>query len=387
MGLVPRLSRRLAAILLAAGVAGCAAWRPAARYDGWTLFRSPDDAIAIEPYEAAFSPAFEAVEARLGAFEEDVRVHAWEGSVRLDDGQRTRVSSQDDNGVHDVPGIGPARIQAYHARGGGLNPSGVFIGVPDPGTAVHELVHARFAELERRLPLWFEEGVASLLGDGTLRDGRWVVDGLACWPLRELREESLDDDDLRRLLDLTASDTSSVRDNVLVHFVGWAIVFDLYRETGEIDWRAWLERFDGPNRLEEARRRLDRTLALDTELDWLSRLASPDAGVRLATAKGTWKLRSADVLDRLLGALEREGDQEVRVALAINALATAGELSLSWRRAQRVDRLVRTALRNTRLEDPGEQEALVALHQAYRGGGDEGRAQESLEKLARFWEE
>jgi len=377
-----------ALLVLAGGwLAGCGTWRTAARYDGWTLFESPDEAVPVERYEAAFSPAFAAVEAHLGAFERDVRVHAWNGSVRLSEDGRRRVHQQDDSGVHEVPGIGPARIQAYHARGGGLRASGVFIGVPDPGTAVHELVHARFSELHHRLPLWFEEGVACLLGDGALWDGRWVVDGLACWPLRELREERLRDADLERLLALTATDSTSVRDNVLVHFLGWAIVFDLYRESGSVDWREWLAKFRERPGTFEARRRLERTLAGETEHDWLRRLDSPDPGARLAAAKGTWKLRRADVLDRLLGALEVEQDPEVRIALAINALASAGELSLSWRRAQRVDRLVRGALRSALLPDPVEQGALEDLQRAYRGEGQGERASRALERLSRFWEE
>lgn len=374
-------------------LASCAHWRPAARYDGWTLFESPDEAIPVGRYEAAFTPAFAAVEERLGTFKRDVRVHAWNGSVRLTDGERKRVRDAEDDGVHDVPGIGPARIQAYHARGGGLGSSGVFIGVPDPGTAAHELVHARFAELRHRLPLWFEEGIACLLGDGALREGRWVVDGLSCWPLRELREMQLTDEDLARLLTLTASDETSVRDNVLVHFVGWAIVFDLYRETGILDWRGWLDELRGdpagapePD-LAELRRRLERTLAPETEYSWLQRLSSPDPGVRLAAAKGTWKLRQTGVLDRLLSALEREPDPEVRVALAINALASAGELSLSWRRAQRLEQLVRAAFRSCELPDEKEQRALEDLRRAYRGDGREDTAHRALERLARFWEE
>ena len=382
-----RAFRFTALLSLAVGATACSAWRPAARYDGWTLYRSPEEAIAVEPFEAAFAPAFDAVEARLGSFDSNVRVHAWDGSVRLQEGQRTRVSSADDNGVHEVPGIGPARIQAYHARGNGIHPSGVFIGVPDPGTAVHELVHARFAELEQRLPLWFEEGLAGLLGDGTLHDGRWVVDGLACWPLRELREESLTDDELQRLLDLSASDEATVRENVLVHFVGWAIVFDMYRESGDVRWSEWLEEFATGETLAQARKRLEATLSIDTEIDWLVRLRDPDPGIRLATAKGTWKLRSGAVLDRLLSALETEEDSEVRVALAINALATAGELSLSWRRTQRVDRLVRLTLCNTTLRDEHEQQALDLLYEAYSAGDPDGRAQGALEELARFWEE
>ena len=81
-----RAFRFTALLSLAVGATACSAWRPAARYDGWTLYRSPEEAIAVEPFEAAFAPAFDAVEARLGSFDSNVRVHAWDGSVRLQEG-------------------------------------------------------------------------------------------------------------------------------------------------------------------------------------------------------------------------------------------------------------------------------------------------------------
>ena len=65
---------------------------------------------------------------------------------------------------------------------------------------MHELVHARLAQEGVELPLWFEEGVATFLGDGALVSGRWVVDGLACWPLRELQKARPRGAELRRLL-------------------------------------------------------------------------------------------------------------------------------------------------------------------------------------------
>jgi len=111
----------------------------------------------------------------------------------------------------------------------------VYAGVAEPGTAVHELVHARLAEEDPDLPLWFEEGLACLMGDGFLDQEHWIVDGLACWPMRELREQKLGDGDLARLLALKAEDSLSARDNVLIHFVGWAVVFDLYRESNGFD--------------------------------------------------------------------------------------------------------------------------------------------------------
>src|SRR5690606_18929346 len=146
----------------------------------------------------------------------------------------------------------------------------------------------------------------------------WVIDGLACWPWRELAGLHLSDEDLSRLLSIRAEHDHSVHENVLVHFVGWAIVFDLAREDGTLDWSAWLETFRAaPDPLAEARRRLQRTLDRDTPLEWLSRLEDPDPAVRLAAAKGTWKLRSRAAVVRLLEALRRELHPEVRVALAV----------------------------------------------------------------------
>lgn len=378
--------RRLLVLTLLA-LAGCTSWRPVATHERWTLYERPERAVGRDRFAAAFEPAFAAVEEVLGPFERRVDVHAWEG--QLDEpraGARSRRGVG--TGVHQVPGIGPARIQAYHARAGGaFGRSGVFIGAPDPGTAVHELVHARFAELDTELPLWFEEGLAGLLGDGVLIDGRWQVDGLACWPRRELAEEALSDADLERLLSLEASDRSDVRDNVLVHFVGWAVVFDLYRESGgRVEWRRWLEELEAAP-VGEIRRRIERSLATSTLNAWLGRLEHPDPAVRLATAKGLWKLRSRRVLAGLLRSVELEPDPEVRVGLAVNLLAAAGELSLSWRRWREVEGAVRGALRAASLADPREQRAANDLYRAYRRGNESSVAQTALEGLARFWEE
>ncbi len=364
-------------------LASCTSWKPVARHERWTLYELPGQAVAARQFAEAFDPAFEAVEVTLGSFERRVDVHAWPESGGPG-GDGSRVGT----GVHQVPGIGPARIQAYHARGGSaFGRSGVFIGAPDAGTAVHELVHARFAELGTELPLWFEEGIAGVLGDGILVDGLWYVDGLACWPLRELGEELLSDENLARLIALDASEETSVRDNVLVHFVGWAVVFDLYRESGaSIEWRSWLAAF-GDDPLPEVRRRMERTLSAATPLAWIDRLESEDRGVRLATAKGLWKLRSREVLDALLTALERESDPEVRIGLAVNILATAGELTLPWRRWREVEIAVREALRSADLDDAREQRAALDLYRAYRRGEPEGDPERSLERLSRFWEE
>jgi len=379
--LAPLLALALALGLGAASA--CSSWQAVHEYGAWTLYRQRDSEVDESTFQAAFTPAFAAVEELFGPFRSKVRVHAWhEREGRADPLAEAEASI----GYRDVPGIGPARIQAYHARGiaGPLSPTGVFIGQPDVGTAVHELVHARLAEDKVRLPLWFEEGLASLVGDGIAIDAVWVVDGLACWPLRELREEALDELELARLLRIRASDRTSVKDNVMVHFVGWAVVFDLYRETGRIDWELWRARFDFDDQLADAHRRMLRTLAPHTPLEWLERLDDPDRRVRLAAAKGTWKLRSRAVLERLLDALEIETDPEVRVGLAVNALAAAGEVRIS---GQRWWRAVFEALANAELQDPEEARAIADLYQAYRWQQDKDEARDALSRLTRFWEE
>ncbi len=394
------MSRPLLLLALLSIPAGCASpWQPVAVHDRWTLYERPEDPIERGGYESAFERAFDAVEALLGPFEERVDVHAWDGSVPAS--SETVAERQQsaggglDPGVHEIPGIGPARIQAWHARrraGGWLNlsPSGVFTGVADTGTAVHELVHARLGELDAALPLWFEEGMASFLGDGAAVDGRWIVDGLACWPLRELAEEALDDDDLARLLDLDATRESSVRDNVLVHFLGWALVFDLQRKEGPLEWTAWrpaLDALAGPERVRHARARLNRTLDPSTPMIWLERLDDPDPARRFACAKGTWKLRSAPVLARLLESLEREANDEVAVALAINALAASGELELSRDALADVRRRALPVLVDARLPSAQERDAAFALHVAWRDGDASAVSRAAFDALARFWEE
>ncbi|MEZ6014880.1 MAG: hypothetical protein R3F49_07200 [Planctomycetota bacterium] len=381
--------------LTLAAAAGCAAWKPALEREGWTLYRSTGSAaangVSISAFDAALHPAFGFVEGRFGAFEKRVRVHAFRGAVDLEGGRRLVADGADGaGGVYDVPGIGPARVEAFHSRGGGaLARDGVFLGAPDVGTAVHELIHAWYAERGTQLALWFEEGIATYFGDGLVVDGRWIVDGMSWWPLRELREElaagHLDDATLRDLLAATPRDHSDVRRNVLVHFVGWAIVLDLARETGSQDWQDWSKAFRWEQPLEDARARLERTLGPATQDAWLDRLADPDPNVRMATAQGVWKLRSRGVMLRLVDALEAEESSEVAVCLAVNLLACAGELDLSWRDWRRISGPLGRALRSPRLDDPEEEDAARALYLAYRRG--QGDPQAALRRLERFWTE
>ena len=382
----PLLAATLAAIL----ATGCTTWRETEVHAGWSLYTRPGESVELEEFRGAIEPAFAAVEDRLGAFESSVRIHAWNGGVEMQGGTRGRITTGDDGSLAEVPGIGPARVRAFHSSGDGgfLSPGGVFVGTADVGTSVHELVHARFAEVAPDLPLWFEEGYAMLLGDGVVHRGEWVVDGLACWPWRELREQDLDEAELRRLFELPLGADHSVRDNVLIHFLGWAVVFDLHRETGSQDWRELLalhESAEDP--VTDAVTRLQRTLDEETPLEWLERLGDPDPGLRLATARGTWKLHSSRAQQYLLEALRDEDDPEVQACLAVNALATAGQIRLGRRQSGWMWRRVFPVLRLTELEDPDETSALRTLYRAYRYGNSRYDTQAALERLDRFWED
>ncbi len=355
----------------------CSTWSRVETFPGWSLYAEEPESVDVRAFQRAYEPAIDAVEAVFGPFRQPVRVHAWEA----DDG----VASVGE--VHDVPGIGRARVRAYHARGEGpFGPAaGIYASSADAGTAVHELVHARIAEEVPELPLWFEEGLACVLGDGFLDGDRWVVDGLACWPMRELRSSAPDVRELARLLAVHAERGTDLRENVLVHFVGWAIVFDLYRASGRVDWPHWLEHARTMSAV-EAHERMMRTLSPETEAAWLTRLGHEDRGIRLATAKGLWKLRSPAVLNALLDRLRREEDPEVQVALAVNALAAAGEREPPGRMSGRLWRTVWPVLRDSELGDPEEQAAVDRLMSSFRrrGGRDSDAA---LQDLDRFWAE
>ena len=312
------------------------------------------------------------------------RVYAWTGSVQMDNGTGGTIE-RDNDAAQQVPGIGPARVRAFHARESDLfgERSRVFLGQASVGTAIHELVHARLAERPEDFPLWFEEGLAMLLGDGALFEGKWCVDGLACWPLRELSEEVLNDAQLELLLSLYASDPHDLRTNVLVHFLGWAIVFDLYRETGWFDWKGWSKRYAQGISVTETRVRMNRTLSVECVDSWLERLDDPDPAVRLCCAKGTWKLRSRKVADKLVRALRSEEDANVAASLAVNLLATAAEVQVGWPMRYRAVRV----LRDPQVEDPVERKALRSLYNYFRYGSSQRESKRALEDLSRFLEE
>jgi len=368
---------------IATWTGACSSWRAVEVRDGWTLYGEPGKTVDTEAFRAAFDPAYRVVEETFGPFQDVVRVHALpEPDPRRPD-DRSSIGA-----VQEVPGIGHARVRAYHARGDALfgPATGIYADTPDPGTAAHELVHARIAEEAPNLPLWLEEGLACYLGDGFLDKTRWIVDGYACWHVRELREQRLDDKELDRILKLAANDESSVRENVLVHFVGWAIVFDLRDEAGSLDWRTWAHRYRAGISRDEARRRIQRTVSIETERAWLARLADENRDVRLATAKGLWKLRSTNAINALLDGLDREKDPEVRVAFAINALAAGGDMKLSDATRDRFWPTVWPALRRGQLEDEAEQSALRNLYQSYRRRSTM-TSQQALEGLRRYWAE
>ncbi|MCY2959188.1 MAG: hypothetical protein NTY35_03400 [Planctomycetota bacterium] len=371
-----RLGAALSAALLV-GLTGCSTWHRVEAYPGWSLYSEVPEGVDVGAFQRAYDPAFDAVETVLGKFRSPVRIHAFE-----DEDGAAGVAA-----VQEVPGIGRARVRAYHTRGEGpFGPAaGIYASSADPGTAVHELVHARIAEIDRDLPLWFEEGLACVLGDGFLDGERWVVDGLACWPLRELRERTPDVTELARLLAVRADHGTDLRENVLVHFVGWAIVFDMYRTEGRVDWPGWIAQARSMS-VAEARERLQRTLSAETETAWLARLDDVDRGVRMATAKGLWKLRSEDVLRRLLDRLGREEDPEVQVALSINALAAAGEREPPGRLAGRMWRTVWPALRRAELANPVEEAAVESLLSSFRWRGNRD-SDAALDALQRFWAE
>ena len=368
---------------------GCTSWQPAAEFEGWTLYVQDGSTVDAELYSSAFDAAFEAVEGVLGSFTGDVAVHAITGSVDLHSGSHGTIIGEE-GAVERVEGIGDTIVPAFHARAGGglFEPSGIFVTTPAVGTAVHELVHARVDELGLDLPLWFEEGLAAVMGDGILHDGRWVVDGFAFWPWVELRENPLTDRELKRLLAIGARDDHSVRDNVLVHFVGWTIVFDCLRESGGLEWESWLaELRESEDRFEWARTRLRRTLASATALEWLRRVSDDDPGVRLAAACGAWKVGDEEIVRLLLDRLAVEEDDEVKVCLAVNALASLGRGRVSREVERELWPTVLRALRRVELPDEGEEVAARELYRSYRRWSGRRTRQVAFDRLDRYWRE
>ena len=383
------LQRFGAGLFLALGLTSCAAWQAAAEFEGWTLYVEDGAEVDVDRYSSTFDVAFESVEASFGPFTESVAVHAITGSVALASGNRGAITGEE-NAIEYVEGIGATLVPAFHARGGGglFEPSGIFVAKPAVGTAVHELVHARVAELDLDLPLWFEEGIATILGDGIERDGRWVTDGFSFWPWLELRADPPTDQELRELLTISAKESHSIRDNVLVHFIGWAILFDCLRECDGFEWQLWLNDYlNSEDRFSWARTRLDRTLEESTMLDWMLRIEEESPATRLATARGCWKLGDERVVKILLDQLEIEEDDEVKVCLVVNAMASMERGDLSSRTERRLWSSGLGALRNVELPVEAEDEAVRELFRSYVRWGRRRSRQRSFDRLERYWGE
>ncbi|HIG86101.1 MAG TPA: hypothetical protein EYQ25_03575 [Planctomycetes bacterium] len=368
---------------------GCATWRTVGSYEGWSLHEARHGNVDAAHWQAQVEPAKAAVEAWMGEFQVPVQVHALDQPVHLtDDGQGIVHAAET---YQDVPGLHQTEVRGYHLRGNGRSQAGlIFVRDPNSPTLVHELVHARLAEDEEELPLWFEEGIASLLSDGLMFEGRWIRDGFSAWPWSELRTRRPDGIELLNILELQPTSSSSVRENVLAHLVGWALVFDLWRETHSDDWHVWQAAFDWEHPLQDAQRRLNRVLSTAVPAEWLrARLASNNRGVRLAALRGSWKIACPKVGTVLLNALEQETDSEVRVALAINILASGKGIASTSAGLLQAHERAKLALTRSPLPIPSEnlavQRLVLALVDA--APGTDPNAGAALESLRRFWDE
>ncbi|MDP6739084.1 MAG: hypothetical protein QF404_03615, partial [Planctomycetota bacterium] len=93
------------------------------------------------------------------------------------------------------------------------------------------------------------------------------------------------------------------------------------------------------------------------------------------------------VLDKLVEAMRREVNPQVRASLAINALAAAGEISINLRHWRYLREVVDQALRGIVVDNPVEQAALLRLMSSYSQRGEEQAALDALRGLSRFWQE
>jgi len=371
-------------------LSGCTAWREVASHEDWTLYVKPGTGVDAESFEQLLDPAVAAVEEALGPFERPVNVHAWDGGVDLESGTRGRMRTGEDAGLVDS-NLGLARVRAFHVKRDPFGPGGVFLGEASAGAAVHELVHARLAELSPTPPLWFEEGLAMLLADGELIAGpdgtlEWVRDGLCAWPRSVLASDPPDDAALATVLALESGDEHSVEENLLVHFIGWGLVFDLYREAPAADWRTWLNTFQADPA--SARDRLERSLDRGTFLVWLhEHLTDANPGVRAAAARGTWRGADSSSLQLLSSALRYESDPTVRATLAINLLAAAGEGRFAGMGRWNGLRLPLTVLERLTFGTEADQEAAARLIAGYRGEGPRGTIETAFRDLEAYWQE
>ncbi|MDF1797709.1 MAG: HEAT repeat domain-containing protein [Planctomycetota bacterium] len=411
-GRAPRRSRLVLA-LLAALLASCSSWREVSSHEDWSLYVKPGGGVDVQSFEELLGPAVAAVEGQFGPFEAPVRIHAWSGGVDLETGNRGRIADGDDAGLINAK-AGTARVRAFHVRADPFGPGGVFLGEASAGSAVHELVHARFAETDVELPLWFEEGLAMHFADGVLTEStpvwaapegvppaapsaldaatpsgpRWVRDGLCAWPLSRLRELEFTDDELTSLLALRAEDGHSIEENLVVHFLGWALVFDLYREHPNGDWRDWLAVHKADPSIATVRARIARSIDPETVRLWLhTGLTSDDPAVRRATARGSWRVADSASLQLMSSALRKETDEAVRATLVINILAAAGEGRYPGMGRWNGLRLPLRLLSSLVFTDAAEAAAAGILDEGYRRGATREEISAAFEVLEKYWQE
>jgi HEAT repeat protein len=132
---------------------------------------------------------------------------------------------------------------------------------------------------------------------------------------------------------------------------------------------------------------MNRTLEESTMHGWVARIEDEDPAVRLASARGAWKVGDEDVIAILLDQLEREEDDEVKVCLAVNALASLGRGEPSREIERRLWPTVLRALRRVELSDEEEQEAARELYRSYRRWGGRRTRQSAFDRLDRYWRE
>ncbi|MFT4709058.1 MAG: hypothetical protein ACI8Q9_000175, partial [Planctomycetota bacterium] len=198
--------------------------------------------------------------------------------------------------------------------------------------------------------------------------------------------QQITDAELLDLLAIRVSDSHSVEDNLMVHFVGWALVFDLYREDPTGSWRNWLARMEANP--EDARMRLNRSIDEDGVRQWLkTRFDDENPAVRQAAARGVWRIGDALSLQLLSSALRKEQDMAVVATLTINILAAAGEGRFAGMGRWNGLRLPLMKLREEPFEDATERWASRRLLAGYQGYAGSEAIREAFEILSSYWQE
>ena len=122
-------------------------------------------------------------------------------------------------------------------------------------------------------------------------------------------------------------------------------------------------------------------------LDWMLRVEEEDPATRLATARGSWKPGDERIVKLLLDQLEIEEDDEVKVCLVVNAMASMGRGDISSRVERKLWSRGLRALREVELPDKGEEEAARDLFRSYVRWGRRRSRQRSFDRLERYWSE